>query len=417
MKMNGTKTPKQVIACKKMRDHAHTLLVGGSRSGKTEIIVRNIFLRAQFKPSRHLMLRLRFNHAVTALVNDSIPKCIDRWFPGADIHLNRTHWYYEVGTECGKESTIWIGGLDDKDRVEKVLGNEYSSTYVSECSQVDYNSILLLQTRLAETSGLKLRAYYDLNPCGKKHWTNQLFINGLCPIEMQPTKLDCAHLFMNPKDNIANLSPEYLATLEAMPLRMRQRFLEGIYLSDVEGALWTDQDVIDAKAKEVSEPVKTVVAVDPSVTNNKNSDSCGIVVASRTSGGDGIVHKDRTLKASTKTWAQTAVNAYYEFEAAYIVAEVNQGGDLVEDAIHNIDPRIKVVKVRAAKGKFARAEPIAQLYELGKIKHEDGLEDLETEMTEWVPHQTKESPNRIDALVWAFFDLLIVPAPSRFHIG
>jgi phage terminase large subunit-like protein len=274
-----------------------------------------------------------------------------------------------------------------------------------------------MHTRLAENSGLNLRAFYDLNPCGKKHWTNVLFREGKDPVEGLPTLLNTACLQMNPIDNLANLPPKYIKTLEALPKRLRQRFLEGLYLSDVIGALWKDLDICAARVKTHGKPIKTVVGLDPAVTNKKTSDETGIIIASIDEKREGIVHDDWSLKGSTKTWAQAAVNAYYEFEAAYIVAEVNQGGDLVEDAIHNIDKRVKVKKVHASKGKFARAEPIAQLYELGQVAHEKELPDLEAQMTEWVPHESSESPDRIDGLVWALTDLMMGPSPSQFHIG
>ena len=167
---------------------------------------------------------------------------------------------------------------------------------------------------------------------------------------------------MNPIDNMDNIDEGYIRMLENMSKRQRQRFLEGMFLSDVEGALWSDQMVMEAKLRQHGTPVKTVIAVDPAVSNEEDSDETGIHAISIDEFGEGIVHEDLSIKASTRTWAQRAVNAYYTYEANEIVAETNQGGDLVVDAIHAIDPKIKVVKVHASKGKFARAEPVANFH-------------------------------------------------------
>jgi phage terminase large subunit-like protein len=174
--------------------------------------------------------------------------------------------------------------------------------------------------------------------------------------------------------------------------------------------------ISDAITKQPGELVKTVVAVDPAVSNQENSDETGIIVASVDNNGDGVVQADLSCKTSTATWAQRAVNAYYQYDANYIVVEVNQGGDLVEDVLKNIDNSIKVVKVRASKGKFARAEPISELYELGKVAHVEHMLELEDQLTQYVPLNSKKSPDRLDALVWALTDL-ILDKKRKIHVA
>ena len=403
------KTDKQIEACNVLNKNTHALLYGGSRSGKTTIAVRNVLLRALKKKSRHLITRFRFNHAKTSIWHDTFPKVIEMCFPGVDFHYNKSDFFLSVEPQnsFGGESQIWLGGVDDKERIEKILGNEYSTIYANETSQIKYEAITTLRTRLAENSGLPLRFYYDLNPCGKKHWTYQEFIQGLIPGTKEKHVLNCGHMVLNPFDNAANLPEEYLRILESLPKRQRQRFLDGIFLNDIEGALWTDQMLSAAKARAPGEIIKTVISVDPAVTNQENSDETGIVVASLDEFADGIVEEDLSGKYSTNTWAQRVVNAYWEYEANEVVAEVNQGGDLVEDAIKTIDPRVKVVKVRASKGKFARAEPVSALYEQGKVSHVKELPDLESQLTEWVPLNSKKSPDRLDAMVWALTHLML----------
>ena len=403
------KTAKQVETCSVLNNHTHSLVSGGSRSGKTTIIVRNILLRAIKKKSRHLITRFRFNHAKTSIWHDTLPKVIDLCFAGVDFHYNKTDFYISVEPQgsFGGESQIWLGGVDDKERIEKILGNEYSTIYANESSQIGYDAITTLRTRLAENSGLPLRFYYDLNPTGKKHWTYQEFVQGLIPGTKDKHALNCGHMILNPYDNAANLPAEYLKILESLPKRQRQRFLDGIFLNDIEGALWTDQMLSNARVKDFGDIIKTVISVDPAVTNQEDSDETGIVVASLDEFGNGLVEEDLSGKFSTNTWAQRVVNAYHEYEANEVVAEVNQGGDLVEDAIKTIDPNVKVVKVRASKGKFARAEPVSGLYEQGKVAHVKEFPDLDSQLTEWVPLNTKKSPDRLDAMVWALTHLML----------
>lgn len=415
------KTPKQREALALANAHRHTLLFGGARSGKTTIFVRNVFLRAVKKPSRHLMVRFRFNHARTSLGHETVPKVLELCFPGLDVKYNGTDHYWEVPTICGNVSQVWLGGIDDKERADKILGNEYSTIYANECSQIAWDTITTLWSRLAEggkEAGPWQKFYYDCNPTGKKHWTNLVFNEGVLP-DGEPCALDTVVTRINPTDNLDNLAPEYIDQLKALPKRQRQRFLDGLYLTDVEGALWTDQMVNQAKAKETDllGLRKTVVAVDPSVTNNPGSDECGIVVCSLDHAREGVVHDDVSGKFSTETWARRVVNIYDRYGANYVVAEVNNGGDLVENVIHNIDPNVKVVKVRAAVGKFARAEPVSQLYEQGKVCHLKELPDLEAELTETVFDDLDSSPNRLDALVWGLTDLMIGSSGSKVHVG
>lgn len=411
------KTLKQREACDLLNNHENTLLTGGSRSGKTTIGVRNVIIRTLKKPSRHLITRFRFNHAKISLWYDTIPKVMHQCFPQVSYKQNKADWFLEFKLGFNKHSQIWIGGVDDKERVEKILGNEYSTIYANECSQISYSAILTLQTRLAESSGLNLRFYYDENPPTKRHWSYQYLIKGVFPGTNTPHGIDIAHLLMNPADNAENLPPSYLKRLQQLPKKERDRFWAGLYASGVEGALWDEPMIQGAHFlfSEIGDPVKTVIAVDPTVSNNKHSDECGIIPASIDDMGRGIIHEDLSGKMSTNSWVQRVVGAYHHYDANAVVAEVNQGGDLVEDAINNVDSTIKVIKVHASKGKYARAEPVSALYEQGRVAHDpDGdLEKLETELTSYVPVDYPASPNRLDALVWALTELMVKPHKRR----
>src|SRR5579871_6223510 len=199
-------TPKQEEARKLLQLQRHTLLVGGSRSGKTTLLVREIADRAlRVGPSRHAILRLHTNAARASIALDTLPKVFRLCFPGAPFKRHRTDGYFSLVNG----SEIWVGGLDDQDGVEKILGREYSTIFLNECSQIPYSSAVIALTRLAEVvEGLTQAAYYDLNPTSKGHWTNVLFGEKRDPVSRQPLAepADYARMFLNPVDNAANLA-------------------------------------------------------------------------------------------------------------------------------------------------------------------------------------------------------------------
>jgi phage terminase large subunit-like protein len=163
---------------------------------------------------------------------------------------------------------------------------------------------------------------------------------------------------------------------------------------------------------------RVVVAVDPPVTGHSGSDECGIIVAGAETEGQpqdwrAVVLEDASVRASSPSaWAQAAVDAFHRHGADRLVAEVNQGGELVETVVRQINSMIPYRAVRASRGKSARAEPVAALYEQGRIRHLKGLGELEDQMCRMTGtgYEGKGSPDRVDALVWAIHDLMIEPA-------
>lgn len=410
--MAFTKTEKQVEACTVLNSHEHTMLWGGSRSAKTTIIVRNIFLRAIKVPSTHLMGRFRFNSAKKSLWFGTIPKVLKMCFPGLNCKFNNQDYFIKVPTQIpGEYSEIWLAGIDDKERVEKILGNEYSTIFLNECSQISYEPVVLIRTRLAENVGLVNRFYYDCNPPGKKHWTYREFIEGVTPKTKEKHSLDCGSLLMNPKDNAENLSEAYLKLLQGLPKKERQRFWEGKFLSEIEGALWTFEMIEGTLNVDYGETIRTVVAIDPATTENEDSDETGIVAAS-TDGTNGLVEADYTLKGSPTTWANKAIWAYDKHNANAMIVETNQGGDMIETILRSLDFKGRIIKIHAFKGKALRAEPVSGLYEQNRVAHAEGLDELETEYQEWVPGVGK-SPNRLDAAVYALTELLLKKIRNR----
>ena len=400
------KTAKQRELVDAILHHPIVMAEGGARSGKTTTIIRQQIVRGIARPSRHLAGRFRAKHAKASLWMETIPFVMRRCFPGLRWTPNVSDGIITFPSRTGEPSELWVAGFDDANRMEKILGKEFSDAFVNECSQVPYAVVPLLQTRLAESSGLALRLLLDQNPPAKSWWTYKLFHQGLTP-DGEQVDWDTAVVRMNPVDNAVNLPAETLRILNALPKRQRERFYLGLYADAVEGALWTDEMVNRALLREAGETITTVVAVDPSVSNSDTSDECGIVVCSSDAANGGSVDLDASGKLSTQTWAKRVVSVYHETKANCVVAEVNNGGDLVEDAIHNVDRGVPVVKVHAAKSKKARAEPVAQLFEQGRVTLRDRFPQLEEELTTYAPRDAKVSPNRLDAMVWGLTYLLV----------
>lgn len=210
-------------------------------------------------------------------------------------------------------------------------------------------------------------------------------------------------------ENAANLPPSFLKEIrdkyEGTRLGRQEIYAE--ILDDVPGALWNRTMLDELRVKKAPELIRIVVAIDPAVTSGENSDETGIIVAGKGVDGHGYVLEDLSCRMSPDGWATRAVNAYHKYEADRIVAEVNNGGDLVETTIRTVDRRIPYKAVRASKGKRTRAEPIAALYEQGKIHHVGSFPLLEDQMCNFTPDGYDGSPDRVDALVWALTELML----------
>jgi len=160
---------------------------------------------------------------------------------------------------------------------------------------------------------------------------------------------------------------------------------------------------------------RIVIAIDPAVTFGEDADWTGIIVAGLGVDGFGYVLDDLSCRLSPEGWARRAVNAYHAYEADRVVAEVNNGGDLVESVLRTVDSRVSYKKVHASRGKAIRAEPIAALYEQGKVFHVRPFRELEDQMCNYVPGNFDGSPDRLDALVWALTDLML-STPRQVYV-
>jgi hypothetical protein len=411
--MTYTRNPGQ----KRMRDELLTsgkrfcLVYGGSRSGKTFEFVGTIIERALLAPgSRHLIVRQEATSAKRAIVKGTFPEVESLRFEGCGAVWREQYGYFLLPNG----SEVWVGGLSDDKALEKILGTEYATIYMNEASECKYIGYTLLRSRLAQNiktvTGQKLsqRFYLDLNPTTRQHWTYRIWKDGIEPENDKPIDLkNYGHVVVNPYDNKENLSKEYLNDLETLPDRAKKRFLLGEYVADVDDAIW--RRAMFQRTQTPPDMTRIIVSVDPAVSNKTGSDETGIVCMGSDAGGNGYVLADDSGKYRPEEWARRAVALFHQFDADRIVAEVNQGGDMVEALIRAINADVPYKAVRATRGKVTRAEPVAALYERGKIFHVGEFIELEDQMCSFTVGFDRKangySPDRVDALVWAATDL------------
>jgi phage terminase large subunit-like protein len=225
--------------------------------------------------------------------------------------------------------------------------------------------------------------------------------------------------------NRANLAASFLEEVRRRyaDTRLGRQELDGILVAEVDGAMWTNGMLKRLRTSHVPEFDRVVVALDPSVSESRSADACGIVVVGAVLKGPlqewkSVVLADYTIQgAGPADWARRAIEAMRDFNADRLVAEVNQGGQLVEEVLRQVDPMVPFRAVHASRGKSARAEPVAALYEQGRVRHVAGLGALEEQMCLMTPrgYEGQGSPDRVDALVWALHDLIIAPAAHQLR--
>ncbi len=213
------------------------------------------------------------------------------------------------------------------------------------------------------------------------------------------------------EDNAKNLAAGFLKAVKSRygGSRLGRQELDGELIEDREDALWSRQMIEQAQTGHVSELRRIVVAVDPPASSRKTSDACGIVAAGLDGDGCAVVIADATVSAAKpQEWAQRAVALFHRLQADCLVVEVNQGGEMATSVIRTVDAEVPVKPVRAQRGKWLRAEPVAALYQQGKVRHAERFAELEDEMCDFGPNglSNGRSPDRMDALVWAVTELM-----------
>ena len=245
--------------------------------------------------------------------------------------------------------------------------------------------------------------------------------NPQCVITTTPRPLKALHELQAQPDttlttgttyeNLQNLSPKFRDTVirRYHGTRLGRQELLAELLEDAEGAMWKRDTMIEAhRVHRQPEMLRIVVAIDPAVTSNKDSNETGIIVAGKGRDQRGYILQDISGIHTPNEWAKAAARAYDEWQADAIVGEANNGGDLVEANVRTVKPGARFIKVSASRAKQVRAEPIVALYEQGRISHVGHFKELEDEMCQWEPDSGMTSPSRLDAMVWAFTELDLV---------
>ncbi len=395
---------------------------GGARSTKTFGKCRAVATRAILaKHSRHLITRFRTNAVKRTIGADTWPKMMELCFPGVRYEYNKSEGLIKLPA-YGSE--IWLSGLDNPERIDKILGAEFATIFLNEASEIPWGTVEVLETRLAQNAVisegprrgelLRQKLYVDLNPGSKRHWTHKLFKDGVHPGDgtLLQNPEDYVSMQINPRDN-PHLTPRFLLSLQRLSKLQRKRFWDGEYNGEVDGSLWSDAMFMRCSRARMPQLVRIVVAVDPSGARHAKdvtADEIGIVVAGL--GTDGVVYVlgDFSLRASPALWTELVVNLYHQFSADAVVGETNYGGPLVEALVHAKDDGVRYKSVNATQGKHVRAEPVSGQYERGLVRHVGESSDyelLEDQLMQFTAagYLGPASPDRADALVWAITEL------------
>jgi len=400
----------------------HCMAYGGAGSSKTFGWIACMLLRSFAVPHRALIVRRHFKHARQFIGQGTIPEVRKTVFPGIPIEVNKSDWVFTFPNG----SELWLGGMDDGTRREKILGAEFGTIYVNETSEFhDFDTIALLRTRLRQkTPPMPPKMLYDCNPPTKSHWSHQEFIEGIVPGTLEEKvngyRKRYACILMNPDQNWQNLSDAYKSELEALPEAQRRRFLHGLWSEDSEFALWkiATIDRYRINPDDVPPLVYIVVACDPAATAEEGSDETGIVVAGKDDRGHLYILEDASFKGHPAEWGARLLELYRQYSANVIVAERNMGGSMVEHVIRTTPGggMVPYESIWSSRGKVVRAEPVAGMYEQGMIHHAGTFRYLEDEQTRFEPINNDPSPNRMDAAVFACVKLAGLD-PGAFTMG
>lgn len=376
------------------------LLEGGRGCGKTEACSRYF--------ARYMRLNPGFRGRIIApTFGDAVEACIEG--PSGLLAIDP-----EIGwlpSAPGGAKVVWPNGSEalvfgtpaprDVDRF-RAGGNRHIDWWEEMAANPQLRRAWD-QAALGLRMGAHPHSIASTTPRGAKDYRELRVMPGVAMTHA--TLFDNPH---NPSEWVERMRARYEGT------RIGRQELLGELLEDVEGALW-NRAMLDGRVDDPPDLVRVIVAIDPAVTSGESADDTGMVVAGLGADGHGYVLADLTCHVSPDQWARRAVQAYKDFNADRVVAEVNNGGDLVQTVLKTQDDRLPFSKLTASRGKRTRAEPVAALYEQGKVHHVGGFPDLEDQLCSWVPGEG-DSPDRLDALVWALTELMLKGGPGSLSV-
>ena len=379
------------------------LLLAGRGFGKTRTGAELIRARAMARTARRL-----------ALVAPTAGDTRDVMVEGESGILAISPPWERPRYEPSKRRLTWPNGaiatLYSADEPERLRGPQHDAAWCDELASWRYPEA------------------WDMLMFGLRLGTDPRVVVTTTP---RPTKL-IRELIVDPTvvvtrgsthENRANLAPGFLGEIvrKYEGTRLGRQELEAELLEDVPGALWNRGVIEAARARSAPVLIRVVVAIDPAVSSTDEADETGIIVAGKDEEGQGWVLADASGRYQPAEWAKTAISAYRAHRADRIVAEVNNGGEMVEATLLMIEPNASFAAVRASRGKVTRAEPVAALYEQGRVYHLGAFPRLEDQMCAFTANAHGDfntrsagySPDRVDALVWALTDLLVEPMPGE----
>lgn len=382
------------------------LLTGSAGGGKSKVAAEkyNGFC-LKYDGARGLLLRKAREFATKSMVP------LFRSVAGKQAVYRKSDMMFEYPNG----SMVAVGGMKDEQQREAIRSifeqGGLDWVWIEEANSLTYEDFQELRARMRGTATTWRQIGLTTNPGGPAHWIKRRLIDGGMAAVYYSSAVENPH---NPAD--------YIDTLNSLTGLQYERLVRGLWKA-AEGALW-DYDTIERQRTRPPSPddlTRIVVAIDPAATNNPDSDETGIIVAGIDKQLRGYVLQDVSLHGSPATWGKAAIQAYQRWGADVIIAESNNGGDMVEhtiktvrdDADTPIGQRVNIKQVRASRGKHTRAEPVASLYEQGRIFHAGKFHSLEDQMTSWVPGN--DSPDRMDAMVWAFTELLLDKTPPQWE--
>lgn len=389
---------KQLEEIEAPGDWAIWLLLAGRGFGKSRVGAEQVIKWAR-----------EDSHARIALVARTAADVRDVIVEGESGILACSHPRFKPKYEPSKRRLTWPNGAVattySADEPNALRGPQHTKAWGDEPAAWQYpetHDNLMMGLRL----GAKPQAVYTTTPRPTK------FIKSLIAQKTTHTTRGTTY------ENLSNLAPTFrdqvIGRYEGT--RLGRQELEAALLDDNERALWKREEMIEAlRVTKIPDLKRIVVGVDPSVNDGTEVDNqelaeCGIIVGGLGIDGHGYLLDDKSLMGSPMEWAREAVTAYHSRKADRIVAEVNNGGKLVETVIRVVDKHVSYKDVRAARGKLTRAEPISSLAEQGKLHHMGVFPELEDQMTNWQPGD--KSPDRLDAYVWTFTELMLPDNPT-----
>lgn len=373
------------------------LVMGGRGAGKTRLGAEwvNSLVRG-FSPFANRA------HARLALIGETLADVRDVMIEGPSGILTISR-HDRPRFEASRRRLVWDNGavatIFSSEDPESLRGHQFEAAWCDEAAKWRYAEACFDMLQFGLRLGAQPRQLITTTPRPTRLMKRLLG---------DPT---VAVTRMRTDENAANLAPGFLRMVERRygGTRLGRQELGGEMVEDREDALWSRQ-MIEESALENAGPLgRIVVAVDPPASSRKTSDACGIVAVGLDGQGQAIVLADATVRAAKpQEWAAQAVSLFHQLQADCLVVEVNQGGEMATAVIRTVDPAVPVKAVRASRGKWLRAEPIAALYQQGKVCHAGRFGELEDEMCDFGPNglSNGRSPDRVDALVWAITELM-----------